>query len=114
VLIHKSPPAEFTGMLVLSPEMEAYEKSLLDELHRAIAIAKEARKKGLDPTLDVEIPIASDLADRVSMGDMEETAIEIRNEDEIGDLAASFGRMIVSMKYYMEKAASASERKEEA
>lgn len=55
-----------------------------------------------------------DLADRVSMGDMEETAIEIRNEDEIGDLAASFGRMIVSMKYYMEKAASASEGKEEA
>ena len=51
-------------MLVLSPAMEAYEKSLLDELHREIAIAKEARKKGLDPTLDVEIPIASDLADR--------------------------------------------------
>jgi DNA polymerase II large subunit len=52
-------------MLVLSPTMEAYEKSLLDELHRAIAIAKEARSRGLDPTLDVEIPIASDLADRV-------------------------------------------------
>ncbi len=52
-------------MLVLSPTMEAYEKSLLDELHRAIAIAKEARSKGLDPSLDVEIPIASDLADRV-------------------------------------------------
>jgi DNA polymerase II large subunit len=54
-------------MLVLSPTMEAYEKSLLDELHRAIAIASEARKKGLDPTLDVEIPIASDLADRVEV-----------------------------------------------
>ena len=54
-------------MLVLSPTMEAYEKSLLDELHREIAIAKEARKKGLDPTLDVEIPIASDLADRVEV-----------------------------------------------
>jgi DNA polymerase II large subunit len=54
-------------MLVLSPAMEAYEKSLLDELHREIAIAKEARKKGLDPTLDVEIPIASDLADRVEV-----------------------------------------------
>ena len=52
-------------MLELSPAMQAYEKSLLDELHRAIAIAKEARSKGLDPTLDVEIPIASDLADRV-------------------------------------------------
>jgi len=52
-------------MLELSPAMQAYEKSLLDELHRAIAIAKEARSRGLDPTLDVEIPIASDLADRV-------------------------------------------------
>ena len=52
-------------MLELSPAMQAYEKSLLDELHRAIAIAKEARSRGLDPSLDVEIPIASDLADRV-------------------------------------------------
>ena len=47
--------------------MQAYEKSLLDELHRAIAIAKEARSRGLDPSLDVEIPIASDLADRVEV-----------------------------------------------
>ena len=54
-------------MLELSPAMEAYEKSLLDELHRAIAIAQEARKQGLDPSLDVEIPIASDLADRVEV-----------------------------------------------
>ena len=52
-------------MLVLSPAMEAYEKSLMDDLHRAIAIAKEARSRGLDPSTDVEIPIASDLADRV-------------------------------------------------
>ena len=54
-------------MLELSPAMQAYEKSLLDELHRAIAIAKNARSCGLDPSLDVEIPIASDLADRVEV-----------------------------------------------
>jgi len=54
-------------MLKLSPAMQAYEKSLLDELHRTIAIAKEARSRGLDPSLDVEIPIASDLADRVEV-----------------------------------------------
>ncbi len=54
-------------MLKLSPAMQAYEKSLLDELHRAIAIAKEARSRGLDPSLDTEIPIASDLADRVEV-----------------------------------------------
>jgi DNA polymerase II large subunit len=52
-------------MLELSPAMEAYEKSLMDGLFRAIAVAKEARGRGFDPTTDVEIPIASDLADRV-------------------------------------------------
>jgi len=54
-------------MLKLSPVMEAYEKSLLDGLHQQIAIAKEARLRGLDPSTDVEIPIASDLADRVEV-----------------------------------------------
>ncbi len=52
-------------MLVLSPAMEAYEKSLMDTLHIAIAIAKKARRCGLDPSTEVEIPVASDLADRV-------------------------------------------------
>ena len=54
-----------------------------------------------------------DVADRVSMGDMEDTEIEITNEDEIGDLAESFRRMIVSMKYYMSKANRDSDRDEE-
>ena len=52
-------------MLVLSPAMEAYEKSLMDDLLFAIAIAKKARLRGLDPSTEVEIPVASDLADRV-------------------------------------------------
>jgi DNA polymerase II large subunit len=52
-------------MLVLSPAMEAYEKSLMGDLLSAIAIAKKARARGLDPSTDIEIPIASDLADRV-------------------------------------------------
>jgi DNA polymerase II large subunit len=52
-------------MLVLSPAMEAYEKSLMNDLFHAIAIAKKARSAGLDPSTEVEIPIASDLADRV-------------------------------------------------
>ena len=47
------------------------------------------------------------------MGDMEDTEIEITNEDEIGDLAESFRRMIVSMKYYMSKANRDSDRDEE-
>jgi DNA polymerase II large subunit len=52
-------------MLKLSPEMEAYGNSLMEELNHAIAIAHEARQRGIDPSMDVEIPIASDLADRV-------------------------------------------------
>jgi DNA polymerase II large subunit len=52
-------------MLELSPEMQAYENRLKDELLAAIAVAKEARARGLDPSTEVEIPIASDLADRV-------------------------------------------------
>jgi len=54
-------------MLKLSPMMEAYGKSLMDELSRAISIAAEARREGLDPSTEVEIPIASDLADRVEV-----------------------------------------------
>lgn len=48
-----------------SPEMDAYFKSLQDELGDAIGVAKKARLKGIDPKTDVEIPIANDLADRV-------------------------------------------------
>jgi len=43
------------------------------------------------------------VADRVSMGDMADTDIDIESEDEIGELAESFKRMIVSVKYYMSK-----------
>ncbi|WP_317136265.1 DNA-directed DNA polymerase II large subunit [Methanochimaera problematica] len=45
--------------------MEKYFKSIEDGLNEAIGIAKGARSKGYDPRTDVEVPIASDLADRV-------------------------------------------------
>ena len=48
-----------------SPEMDAYFKSIEDGLYDAIEVAKKARLEGFDPRKDVEIPIASDLADRV-------------------------------------------------
>ncbi|HNX18319.1 MAG TPA: DNA polymerase II large subunit, partial [Methanoregula sp.] len=54
-------------MLILSPEMEAYGKTLMDGLSHAIACAQKARSQGYDPSLDVEIPIANDLADRVEV-----------------------------------------------
>ena len=52
-------------MLQLSQEMEAYEKTLRTALDAGIAIAREARLRGLDPSTEVEIPIASDITDRV-------------------------------------------------
>ncbi|MBR6011142.1 MAG: DNA polymerase II large subunit, partial [Methanomicrobium sp.] len=48
-----------------SPKMNDYFGSIEDGLTECIGIAKEARKKGYDPRTDIEIPIASDLADRV-------------------------------------------------
>ncbi|MBN2734506.1 MAG: DNA-directed DNA polymerase II large subunit [Methanomicrobiaceae archaeon] len=62
-----------------SPEMEAYFKSLEDGLFNAIDIAKAARKEGFDPRTDVEIPIASDLADRVeALMDYKGVAVRLR------------------------------------
>ena len=52
-------------MLQRSPAMEAYETTLHSALDAAIKIAKQARSRGLDPSTDVEIPVANDLADRV-------------------------------------------------
>ncbi|MEM2990629.1 MAG: DNA polymerase II large subunit, partial [Halobacteria archaeon] len=45
--------------------IEAYFKSLEQELARAISIANEARKRGSDPEPAIEIMPAIDLADRV-------------------------------------------------
>jgi DNA polymerase II large subunit len=51
-------------MLQISPAMEAYEKTLQSALDAAIKVAQQARSRGLDPSTEVEIPIANDLADR--------------------------------------------------
>ena len=48
-----------------SPEMEAYFAGLDAKLKEAIGVANEARAKGIDPRVSVEIPVANDLADRV-------------------------------------------------
>lgn len=48
-------------------------------------------------------PIAqlSDAAEKVSMGDMS-VNVEVKSDDEIGDLAESFGRMIVAVRFLTE------------
>ena len=52
-------------MLQLSPQMQAYEKMLQTSLEAAMTVARQARSCGMDPSTEVEIPIANDLADRV-------------------------------------------------
>ena len=49
----------------MRPEDERYFDDLEAELDRAMAVASEARECGGDPTTDVEIPTARDMADRV-------------------------------------------------
>ena len=46
-------------------EMKSYVEGLKRELNRAYEVAKRARRKGLDPSLEVEIPFAEDMAGRV-------------------------------------------------
>jgi DNA polymerase II large subunit len=49
----------------VSPALHTYFDTLEKGLEEAIAVSQSARKRGLDPRTEVEIPIASDLADRV-------------------------------------------------
>lgn len=48
-----------------SPAQKAYFDALHAEAARCYAIAKQARRKGLDPSMEVEMPMAEDLAARV-------------------------------------------------
>jgi HAMP domain-containing protein len=49
----------------------------------------------------------TEVANNVSLGDLTNTEIEVTSDDEIGELAGSFKRMVVSVKYYMKKSKSA-------
>ncbi len=51
--------------LKFSQEIRRYHEMLLKEVERHYSIAKRARKLGLDPKPDVEIPIAKNMAERV-------------------------------------------------
>lgn len=44
-----------------------------------------------------------DLADRVSKGDLSNTEIDIKQNDEIGELAAAFRRMVASLRFTMRR-----------
>jgi len=49
----------------LSVNIQTYFNDLNKQLKKIYSLASKARKKGLDPVPDVEIPIAKDIADRV-------------------------------------------------
>ncbi|MEF8778372.1 MAG: DNA polymerase II large subunit, partial [Natronomonas sp.] len=49
----------------MHPDDEQYFERLEAGLEEALDVAREARERGGDPTADVEIPIAKDMADRV-------------------------------------------------
>jgi nitrogen fixation/metabolism regulation signal transduction histidine kinase len=42
-----------------------------------------------------------DVADRVSRGDMGDVEINVNSQDEIGDLAGAFRRMVASVRFLM-------------
>ncbi len=82
--------------------LEAYFHSLEQEFSRAMRIANEARKRGADPALAIEIPPAVDLADRVeNLVEIQGIAKRIRELDrDLGreELALQIGYEIANGK----------------
>ncbi|MCY4729545.1 DNA polymerase II large subunit [Natronomonas gomsonensis] len=67
---------------------EAYFERLESGLDEAMALAREARQRGGDPTEDVEIPIAKDMADRVeNILGIDGVAERVREMEEDPDLS---------------------------
>ncbi|MFW5964389.1 MAG: DNA polymerase II large subunit [Natronomonas sp.] len=67
---------------------EAYFERLEDGLDEAMELAREARQRGGDPTEDVEIPIAKDMADRVeNILGIDGVAERVREMEEDPDLS---------------------------
>lgn len=80
-------------MLHCSPEMEEYLKHLEEGLSLAMEVARKARAEGMDPRTVVEIPVASDLADRV------EALLSIRGlASRIRDLEGQMSREEVALR----------------
>jgi DNA polymerase II large subunit len=67
---------------------EAYFERLESGLEEAMELAREARQRGGDPTEDVEIPIAKDMADRVeNILGIDGVAERVREMEEDPDLS---------------------------
>ncbi len=80
-------------MVVASKDMELYFQALDEEITTCYTLAKKARKKGLDPELDVPIPLAKNMAERV-VGLISVVAPQITNTsitERILELEKEFG-----------------------
>lgn len=76
-----------------SPEMKAYFESLQREIDRAYEIARKARAQGKDPSLEVEVPQATDMAGRVeSLVGLSGVAERIRT------LVKEYGKELAALK----------------
>ncbi|QLD85837.1 DNA polymerase II large subunit [Natronomonas halophila] len=72
----------------MRPDDEAYFERLETGLDEALDVAREARQRGGDPTEDVEIPIAKDMADRVeNILGIDGVAERVREMEEDPDLS---------------------------
>ena len=49
----------------MSPEYEEYFRSLEDEVNKLYKVAKKAKSRGLDPSLEPEPEITRDIAERI-------------------------------------------------
>jgi DNA polymerase II large subunit len=78
-----------------SPLMKKYFESIQTEVQRTYKIAQKARKKGLDTTTEVSIPIAINMAQRV-VGLISVVNTDISNHDipgRIAELEKKFGQL---------------------
>ncbi len=81
--------------IIASEEMKKYFDALMSEADRCYEVAGEARSKGFDPSLEVEIPQADDLASRVE-NQLKELPLE-NVAEMIREIAENNNREITSL-----------------
>lgn len=99
-------------MLIMSQkpfDLEGYRKYITEKVREAFNVAQEARAKGLDVSDHVEIPLASDMAERI------EALIGIKGiAQEIRDLSSRMSREEVSLEMSRRIAAMFKDNRKEA
>ncbi len=79
----------------MSEEMQAYTDSIFSQVQEAYTLAQQARSKGFDPEMDVNIPLAKNLSERVE-GLVSAAMPQIRGKgipQRIQELEQKFGKL---------------------